>query len=87
MKMKYEFAVREILGEYIFVPLGEGALAISGMGATNEVGAFICEQLKEDKSYNELLNSVLDAFEVDAEVAKNDLDEFLERLKTHNLMD
>ena len=81
MKIKYDFAIREILGEYIFVPLGEGALALSGMGTTNEVGAFICGRLKENRSYDELYADLLSEFEVDADVARKDLDEFLDKLK------
>lgn len=86
MKLKYEFTVREIMGDYIMVPLGEGALAVSGMGTTNEVGAFICEKLTDDRSYDELLGCILDEFDVEEAVAKADLDEFLGRLRTLNLI-
>ena len=37
MKLKYEFSVREIAGDYVLVPLGEAALKLSGMITTNEV--------------------------------------------------
>lgn len=87
MKMKYEFVVREILGDYILIPMGEGALAVSGMGATNDVGAFICEQLKENRSYEELYENLLNEFEVEEDEAKKDLDEFLERLNQLDLLE
>ena len=87
MKLKYEFTLREIMGDYIMVPLGEGALAVSGMGTTNEVGAFICEKLKEEISSADLLKAVLDEFEIDEATAKNDLDEFLARLRTFGLIE
>ena len=87
MKMKYEFAAREIMGEYILIPVGEAALAVSGMGSTNAVGAFICEQLKENCSYDELYANLLNEFDVDAEVAKADLDEFLDKLTRLGLLE
>lgn len=81
MKLKYELTVREIMGEYLLVPMGEGALKISGMGSTNAVGAFICKHLKEDCTYDELYAALLNEFEVEEDVAKKDMDEFLDRLR------
>ena len=48
MKLKYEFAVREIVDEYVMVPLGASALEFSGMISTSETGAFLVEALKHD---------------------------------------
>ena len=45
MKLKYEFAVRCVVGEHLLIPMGEGALAFSGMIATSETGAFLAQQL------------------------------------------
>lgn len=87
MKLKYEFTLREIMGDYIMVPVGEGALAVSGMGTTNEVGAFICEKLKEEISPAALLKAVLSEFEIDEATAKTDLEEFLARLRTFGLLE
>lgn len=86
MKLKYEFTLREIMGEYIMVPVGEGALAVSGMGTTNEVGAYICELLAEERSYEQLLEAILGEFEVDEATARTDLEEFLSRLRTFALL-
>ena len=87
MKIKYDFVIREIIGEYILVPLGEGALVLSGMGTTNEVGAFICGRLKENRSYDEIYADLLNEFEVDEDVAKKDLDEFLDKLVKMGLLE
>ena len=86
MKLKYEFAVREIMGEYVMVPLGAGALEFSGMISTTETGATLVEALKEHVTYQELLQRLLEEYEIDEATAAADLDEFLNQLKRLNLL-
>lgn len=86
MKLKYEFAVREIMGEYVMVPLGAGALEFSGMISTTETGATLVEALKEHVTRQELLQRLLDEYEIDEATAAADLDEFLNQLKRLNLI-
>lgn len=86
MKLKYAFAVREIVGEYVMVPLGTGALEFSGMISTSETGALLVEALKQDITREELLNKVLENYDVDEQTAAADLDEFLGLLRKMNLL-
>lgn len=80
MKLKYEFNVREIVGEYVLVPVGEAALNFGGMITTGEVGALLIDALKNDISRDELVSAVLAEYEVDAKTAEADVDEFLAKL-------
>lgn len=86
MKLKYDFAVREIMGEYVIVPLGEGALEFAGMISTTETGAFLVEALKNDVTCEALLKRILEEFEIDEQTALGDLDEFLNRLRDLHLL-
>lgn len=86
MKLKYEFAVREIVGEYVMVPLGSSALEFSGMISTSETGAFLAEALKNEVTREELLRKVLENYDVDAQTAAADLDEFLAVLRKLNVL-
>ena len=86
MKLKYDFAVREIVGEYVMVPLGAGALAFSGMSSTTETGATLAEALQKEMTRQELLQLLLDEYEIDEATAAADLDEFLNQLKQLNLL-
>ena len=87
MKINYECAVREIMDEYIFVPMGESALAFSGMITTTEVGAFIWKHLPEAKDENELVEKILAEYDTDRETAAADLAEFLQKLREMGIMD
>ena len=87
MKLKYEFAVRNIAGEYILVPMGAGALQFSGMVTTNAVGAAICDCLKEDTTPQAILETLLGEFEIDEATAKADMEAFLADLEKAGLLE
>ena len=87
MKLKYDFAVREIVGEYVMIPLRKDALNFSGMVSTSETGAAIIEALRDEISREELLQILLDQFDIDEATASADLDEFLTQLRKNNVLD
>ncbi len=87
MKLKYDFHVRQIAGEYILIPVGSDALAFSGMVSTNEVGAAICEALRQETTYEAILDGLCHEFEVERQTAEEDLDEFLNRLRKVSLLE
>lgn len=86
MKFKYEFVIRQIVGEYVLVPVGEGALSFSGMITTSEVGAFICDELRQEVTRDQLLAKLTETYDVDEQTAKQDLDEFLDLLRKYKLL-
>lgn len=86
MKINKEFAVRDIAGDYVLVPVGESALSFNGMLTTNEVGAFICEALKEDTGRDVLYARLCDEFDGDPAQIESDLNEFLDKLRELNLL-
>ncbi len=87
MKLKYEFNVREIAGEYILVPMGAGALQFSGMVTTNAVGAAICDCLKESTTADAILAKLLEEFDIDEATAREDMDAFLASLEKAGLLE
>ena len=86
MRIKGEYVLREIAGEYILVPIGNTAIEMNGMITLNEVGVFIWEKLKSKCTIEELLEAILDEFEIDEERARKDLNEFLQQLNEAHLI-
>ena len=86
MKINGEYVLREIAGEYILVPIGNTAMEMNGMITLNEVGVFIWNKLQDECTCEQLLNAVLDEFDIDEEHAKNDLNEFLQQLEEAHLI-
>ena len=81
MKFKKEFIEREIVGETVLIPTGETAAHFNGLISVNELGRFIWDYYENAKDEDDLLQKILDEYEVEKEVAKADLDEFLQTLK------
>lgn len=81
MQIKKEFVLREIAGDYIIIPTGTTALEFNGLITVNEVGVLLWKMLQEEVSLEQLVQGVTDEYEVDAEVAREDILEFLDTLK------
>ena len=86
MKLKYEFVVRNIMDEFVLVPVGEAALKFAGMITTSEVGAFLIELLKKDTNKEFLVQNLMAEYEVCEDQASQDVDEFLAQLNKFNLL-
>lgn len=87
MKLKGEFVLREVAGEIIVIPVGKTALNFNGMICLNAVSAQIWKGLQEEKTKAEILENILQEFDVSLEEATADLDVFLHQLKENNLLE
>jgi uncharacterized protein YjbK len=87
MKIKKEMILREIAGESILVPGGDAVLDLNGLFVMTETGAFIWEILSDVESEAEILQRILKEYEIDEETAKNDIAEFLEKLRSFGIID
>lgn len=86
MKINSEYVMREIAGDTILIPVGSTVNKFNGLVVLNELAKFIWEKIPESKDEEELLNYILDEYEVEREVAKADLEEFLELLRKENII-
>ena len=81
MKLKMQFVLRDIVGETVLVPINESTSKFNGLITVNDLGKFIWENIESSKDEEELLQRILDEYEIDRETAKKDLDDFLQVLK------
>jgi hypothetical protein len=86
MELKKKFVLRNIVGETILVPIGQDNEAFNGLITINELGRFIWDNYENAKDEDDLLQKILDEYEVEKEVAKADLDEFLQTLKNAEII-
>lgn len=80
MKVSKEFVLREIAGDYIIIPTGKAVLEFNGLITVNEVGVSLWKMLQEEATYEELVKGILDEYDVEESVAREDIQEFLDRL-------
>ena len=86
MKVEKEFVLREIAGDYILIPTGETVLKFNGLITMNRVGASIWKMLQEEVTVEELVKKILEEYDVEEEVAREDIQEFLDRLKSNHIL-
>lgn len=86
MKIKDGFVLRNICDEFIVVAVGRQTLDFKGLIKLNESGAFLWEQLKTDRTEEELLAALLAEYAVDEATAKADIAAFLTSLKEADLL-
>lgn len=86
MKRNTDFMLREIAGEVILVPTGAATTQFNGMITLNEVAAFIWKNIDESQTKEELVEKILDEFEVDKATATRDVEGFLGALYERGLV-
>lgn len=80
MRVEKEFVLREIAGDYIIIPTGKTVLEFNGLITVNEVGVSLWRMLQKEVTLDELVQGILDEYDVEEAVAREDIWEFLEKL-------
>ncbi len=86
MKVKGELILREIAGENILIPVGATALQIKGMINLSESGVLLWNRLQSECTEEDLVDAVVDAYDIDRETASADVQAFLTQLRELNLL-
>lgn len=87
MRIKEGYMLREAAGETVVVPFGEEALNFQGIISLNETGALLWKELEQGCEKKDLVQALLDEYEVDAETAEKDVNEFLKLAGDAGLID
>lgn len=80
MRVEKEFVLREIAGDYIIIPTGKTVLDFNGLITVNEVGVSLWKMLQNEVSFEDLVHGILEEYDVEEEVAREDIQEFLDKL-------
>lgn len=80
MKIQKDFILREIAGDFVLVPTGNTAMEFNGLIAINEIGSFLWKNLQSEITREQLVQKVLEEYEIDSETVKKDVDQFLSKL-------
>jgi hypothetical protein len=87
MKIRGEFITRQILDDTVVLPVGNTAIEFNNMIMLNSVSLVIWQCLEKDVSFDDILKAVTDNFEVSQEQAVADIREFLDGMRSYNLLD
>lgn len=87
MKIKNDYVLKTVGNQFIVVPVGKEAVKFQGMITLNPTAKFLFERLKEDQTETQLIDSLMDHYDVTKEIAEKDVHAFIETLKKHQLLE
>ena len=87
MKLKEGFVLRKVADTYIVVAVGAEAKKHNVMITLNETGSLLWEKLSEGAEKNDLVNAILEEYEIDEATASADVDRFLEKVLSQGLIE
>ena len=86
MKIKDRFILREVAGSYLVVAVGNAVKEFGGIVNLNETGAFLWRLLEKSSTESEMVDALLNEYEVDRETAEKDVKAFVEKLTEAKLV-
>lgn len=88
MKVRVDsgFVLREIAGDYVIIPTGKIVLTFNGLITVNEVGVAIWNMLQNEVTFEEIVKGILEEYDVEEAVARQDVEEFLKKLEENSIL-
>ena len=81
MKINENYVLRQIADTWVVLPLGDATLDFNGMITLNETGSQLWSLLEKGCEKQDLVNALLDEYDVTREQAEADVEEFLNKLR------
>ena len=79
--LKSKFVAREVGNELILVPLSDNVARMNELFTLNETAKFIWENITDDTTVDNIESSMTEAFHVDNQTARKDIEIFLNQLE------
>lgn len=86
MKIKSEYVLKELAGEYIVIPVGQEAVSFNGVITLNKSGSLLFKLLQEGAEKEDLIAFMLETYDGTEEVATKDVESFIKVLQKNNLL-
>ncbi len=80
MKTNSDYILRKIVDDQVLIPTGAASERINGMIHLTETAAFIWNQVDTASNLEDIVNRMLEEFDVSEEIAKTDVFGFLVEL-------
>ena len=86
MRVKKEYVLRELAGQNIVVPVGSEAVNFNGVITLNNSGKILFKTLQNETTKKDLIQALLDYYDVTEERAAKDVDAFIDLLEKNNIL-
>lgn len=89
MKVKENYMLREIAGNFVVIPVGQNIADYKNMLHLNETGVFLWKALQKEITFENLLKNMIEEYEAsddEVSILEKDLNEFLDKLRNLELL-
>ena len=86
MKLKQGFVLRRVAGEIIVLPSGDD-LDLKMMITLNETGEFLWKRLESGAGTEELVQAMLEEYDVDEPTARSGVERFVAKLSDNGFLE
>lgn len=87
MKIKEGFVLRQVMGNYVAVAVGEASKSFRGMIKLNATAADIWQYIEKGLSESEICDALYEKYDVDRERVTADVKRTLELLQSQGLIE
>ena len=81
MKLKEDLVLRQVADTWIILSMAQDVLNFDGVLKLNESGAMLWNLLKETENPQDLIEALMKQYDVDKQVAQDDVNAFLDNLE------
>lgn len=81
MKLKEDLVLRQVADTWIILSMAQDVLNFDGVLKLNESGAMLWNLLKETENPQDLIETLTKQYDVDKQVAQDDVNAFLDNLE------
>ena len=87
MKIKIGFEIVKAVDDYILVPVGDQMEPFNGTVILNETTVFLLDKLKKNQSIDNLVQFLVDEYDVDIETAQKDVNDLIIKMREAGIID
>lgn len=84
---KSGYVMRDVAGDSLIIPVMVNDGIGEKVGIVNEAGKLLWEKLQNEQTFSDLVQAVVDEFDVSEETAKQDILEFLQQLRQYGFLE
>ena len=81
MKLNENFVLRQIVGSWVAVAVGQVSVDFNGMLRLNDTGVLLWNKLKDGADEQDLARALTEEYDVSPETAAQDVQDFLRQLQ------
>lgn len=87
MRLKKDFILHDSGDGYVIVAVGDAAKYFHGLVHLNTVGGKIVELLKEESSEKEIIDKMMEIYDVEYEIIQEDVRKIVSQLKEAGIVE